>query len=285
MQSTASDRWVSIGLSVLLHAALVGGAGVRLVAVPPTAPRPHRRSRSRRRWWMRAAVPGSRSPRRPSQRRPPRRRHRSRSRQPQPQSGPPPQPTPEELAQREQEREQAEAAAQAAAGGRKSGPRSNRRSKRPRRPSGRGAAQRREAARRAGAQGQGGSARAAARGRRRRRRRSEREPTCKRSLAAEEHARQRARAGPALANWQAQITARIQRAWIRPPSARVGNDCTLYVTQVPGGEVTERTIGDCNGDEAVRESIQAAAYRASPLPPPPDPSLFERNLGSYFKPD
>jgi colicin import membrane protein len=44
------------------------------------------------------------------------------------------------------------------------------------------------------------------------------------------------------------------------------------------------SIGDCNGDEAVRESIEAAVYRASPLPPPPDPSLFERQLVIEFKP-
>ena len=38
----------------------------------------------------------------------------------------------------------------------------------------------------------------------------------------------------------------------------------LYVTQVPGGEVTQVRIGQCNGDQAVRESIEAAVYRASP---------------------
>jgi colicin import membrane protein len=59
----------------------------------------------------------------------------------------------------------------------------------------------------------------------------------------------------------------------------------LNVTQVPGGEVTEVSIGECNGDQAVRESIEAAVYRASPLPPPPDPSLFDRNLRIIFKPD
>jgi colicin import membrane protein len=59
----------------------------------------------------------------------------------------------------------------------------------------------------------------------------------------------------------------------------------LNVTQVPGGEVTEVTIGECNGDQAVRESIEAAVYRASPLPPPPDPALFDRHLRIDFKPD
>lgn len=102
------------------------------------------------------------------------------------------------------------------------------------------------------------------------------------SLKEEERA---SAASGALASWQAQITARIQHAWIRPPTAQHGLDCVLNVTQVPGGSVTGVSIGDCNGDEAVRESIEAAVYRASPLPPPPDPSLFERQLVIEFKPN
>jgi colicin import membrane protein len=113
---------------------------------------------------------------------------------------------------------------------------------------------------------------------------AEREAELKRSLQQEEHANA-ARSSGALASWQSQITARIQRAWLRPPSARPGIECVLYVTQVPGGEVTNVRIGTCNGDPAVRESIAAAAYRASPLPPPPDPALFERSLVITFRPD
>ncbi len=104
-----------------------------------------------------------------------------------------------------------------------------------------------------------------------------------RNLAAEERL-VAARTGPAMASWIQQITARIQRAWIRPPSARAGIDCTLNVTQVPGGAIVSVKLGSCNGDEAVRESIEAAAYRASPLPPPPDPALFERDLEIHFRP-
>src|SRR2546421_710589 len=105
-----------------------------------------------------------------------------------------------------------------------------------------------------------------------------------RSLAAEERAKV-ARSAAALASWESQIAAKITRAWLRPPTARPGIQCVLNVTQVPGGEVTQVSIGECNGDQAVRESIQAAVYRASPLPPPPDPALFDRNLKIDFKPD
>jgi colicin import membrane protein len=113
---------------------------------------------------------------------------------------------------------------------------------------------------------------------------ADREADLRRSLD-QELRQDAARSSGALASWQSQITARIQRAWLRPASARSGIECVLNVTQVPGGEVTNVRIGTCNGDQAVRESIEAAVYRASPLPPPPDPSLFERSLVITFRPD
>lgn len=114
--------------------------------------------------------------------------------------------------------------------------------------------------------------------------RAEREAELRRQLAAEENA-QRARASGQGAAWAAAIQARIQRAWIRPESARAGLDCTVIVKQVPGGEVTGVRIGGCNGDDVVRQSIEAAVYRASPLPQPPDPALFERTIEVRFKPN
>jgi len=114
--------------------------------------------------------------------------------------------------------------------------------------------------------------------------RQESEAELRNSLAAEEHANQVRNSG-ALVSWVGHITARIQRAWLRPPSARQGIQCVLHITQGPGGQVLSAKIESCNGDQAVRESIEAAAYRASPLPPPPDPSLFERDLEVTFRPD
>jgi colicin import membrane protein len=113
---------------------------------------------------------------------------------------------------------------------------------------------------------------------------SDQEADLKRSLAAEEHSNSRPSAA-AVASWTGAIAAKINRAWLRPPTAKAGIECVLNVTQAPGGQVTAVSIGQCNGDQAVRESIEAAVYRASPLPAPPDPSLFDRNLTINFKPD
>jgi colicin import membrane protein len=76
----------------------------------------------------------------------------------------------------------------------------------------------------------------------------------------------------------------IERNWNRPQTARAGLECTLYVTQAPGGTVVDVRLGTCNGDQAVRESITTAVYKSSPLPAPRDPRAFERRLEIVFRP-
>lgn len=93
------------------------------------------------------------------------------------------------------------------------------------------------------------------------------------------------RASGAAAQWGAAIRGRVQRAWIRPDTARSGIDCSVAVTQAPGGVVLAVAVRSCNGDEAVRQSIEDAVRRASPLPAPPDPALFEREIILRFRPD
>jgi colicin import membrane protein len=93
------------------------------------------------------------------------------------------------------------------------------------------------------------------------------------------------RTSAAAAQWGAAIRGRVQRAWIRPDTARSGIDCTVAVTQAPGGTVLSVEVRACNGDDAVRQSIEDAVRRASPLPTPPDPALFEREIILRFRPD
>src|ERR1019366_7490925 len=114
--------------------------------------------------------------------------------------------------------------------------------------------------------------------------RREREAELRRQKAEEEHV-SAVEAGPLRDRYVASLRNRIQHAWIKPPSARIGVDCLVEVTQVPGGEVTSARVTQCNGDAAVRQSIENAVYRASPLPDPPDPALFQRNFAFRFKPD
>lgn len=115
--------------------------------------------------------------------------------------------------------------------------------------------------------------------------RAEREADLQRQLAAEEEegAAAAARAG-VMDEYRLMLVQAIERNWIRPPSARAGLECTLYVTQAPGGSVVDVKLGTCNGDQAVRESITTAVYKSSPLPAPRDPRAFERRLEIVFRP-
>jgi colicin import membrane protein len=112
---------------------------------------------------------------------------------------------------------------------------------------------------------------------------ADREADLKAQIAAEEKLAA-ARTSSLMSLYVGQITARIERAWIRPAGAAVGLECEVRVTQVPGGAVTAVQIARCNGDESVRQSIEAAVFRASPLPSPPSPDLFERILVVTFRP-
>ena len=85
--------------------------------------------------------------------------------------------------------------------------------------------------------------------------------------------------------YKAMIEQKVRRNWIRPPSAKAGVECTVNISQIPGGQVIDVRIAECNADEATRLSIEAAVFKASPLPEPPDPNLFERNIIFIFKPE
>lgn len=102
---------------------------------------------------------------------------------------------------------------------------------------------------------------------------------------AEEQRRLDAMSSGELDRYIFAITRRIQQAWVPPASAAPGLKCVVQVRQVPGGQVAGVTITSCNGDAAVQRSIEAAVYRASPLPEPDNPALFDRNLRITFEPE
>lgn len=109
------------------------------------------------------------------------------------------------------------------------------------------------------------------------------EAELKAQLAAEEGRTDAVNSG-LLNQYVALIQQKVMRNWIKPQTARSGLECEVKVAQATGGTVLSVEVGRCNGDAAVRASIEAAVQRASPLPAPPDPRLFERNLLFIFKP-
>lgn len=81
------------------------------------------------------------------------------------------------------------------------------------------------------------------------------------------------------------IQQKVERNWVRPANAEVGLDCAVRVQQSPGGEVINVSFGSCNGDATIQRSIESAIYKASPLPAPRDPSVFDRDIRLTFRPE
>jgi colicin import membrane protein len=83
--------------------------------------------------------------------------------------------------------------------------------------------------------------------------------------------------------YQLDIRNKVQRNWLRP-SGTADFSCNVLVRQLPGGEVESAQVTKSCGSSALDRSVEAAVRKASPLPAPPDPELFERELNITFKP-
>jgi len=113
--------------------------------------------------------------------------------------------------------------------------------------------------------------------------RQQREADLRARLAVEE---ERTSAGfqSLKASYVQAIQAHVEQRWFEPPGTGPGLSCTVFVSQIPGGEVVGMRFGSCNGGAAVRQSIETAVRNASPLPAPPEPALFEREVRLIFTP-
>lgn len=99
-----------------------------------------------------------------------------------------------------------------------------------------------------------------------------------------EERRMAAANSPAMAVYQNMIRQDIQRNWAMPASVTPDTSCVVMVRQTRTGDVLSARIVSCNGDEAVRRSIEAAVNKASPLPQPSDPDLFRPELRITMRP-
>lgn len=123
------------------------------------------------------------------------------------------------------------------------------------------------------------------------RREQEAKELLRQQLAQEEQARLAGERLKKLDSLRAQyialITQKVQRNWLRPPSARAGMSCEVFVRLIPGGEVVEARVVKSSGDVMYDRSVETAVFKASPLPMPTDPGLMDQfhELRFVFKPE
>lgn len=81
------------------------------------------------------------------------------------------------------------------------------------------------------------------------------------------------------------IEQKVERNWLRPVTVNLDYRCEVFVTQSVLGDVLQVKFGTCAGDQVFRNSIERAVRKSSPLPPPPNPEVFDREIRFVFKPD
>ncbi|OGO96402.1 MAG: hypothetical protein A3F41_03090 [Coxiella sp. RIFCSPHIGHO2_12_FULL_44_14] len=79
-----------------------------------------------------------------------------------------------------------------------------------------------------------------------------------------------------LDQYKAQIIQAIQRQWIVPPNSDRQSSCLLLVRVGPGGVVLDAAVVRSSGDPVLDRSAQTAVFKASPLPVPKDPAIFDQ---------
>jgi len=81
------------------------------------------------------------------------------------------------------------------------------------------------------------------------------------------------------------ITQKVESNWLRPAGAKGGQSCEVIVTQTYTGDVIGVRLQACQADKTFRRSVESAVWKASPLPMPPGPDVFDREIQFTFKPN
>lgn len=106
----------------------------------------------------------------------------------------------------------------------------------------------------------------------------------RREEEAKKQAERTARLQTQRSQYAAAIEQKVENNWLRPASNVEGQSCDVIVTQTMAGDVIDVRLQDCTSDNAFQRSVERAVRKASPLPTPPDPELFDREIYFTFKP-
>jgi hypothetical protein len=84
--------------------------------------------------------------------------------------------------------------------------------------------------------------------------------------------------------YMGQISARIERAWLKPRDPVTGGTFACRVTIVQGatGNIEQISLEQCGAEPRWRRSLIAAIQSAAPLPAPPDPAVFTSSVRMAF---
>ncbi len=88
----------------------------------------------------------------------------------------------------------------------------------------------------------------------------------------------------ANADYIRRIQAKVKGNVVVPPEIAGNPEAIFDVVQLPTGEIIDAQLRKSSGNRAYDEAVQRAIIKASPLPRPDSPDLFQRNLTLKFRP-
>ena len=99
-------------------------------------------------------------------------------------------------------------------------------------------------------------------------------------------AEQAAAIGRVVDEYGAKIRARVTRNVVMPPDVAKDANGLFLVTLLPGGTVLKAELQKSSGNKAYDDAVERAILKSSPLPVPPDVTLFNRfrELNFPFRP-
>ncbi len=85
-------------------------------------------------------------------------------------------------------------------------------------------------------------------------------------------------------DYRRKIQAKIKGNVVVPPDISGNPEAIFDVVQLPTGEIIDTQLRKSSGVRAYDEAVQRAIIKASPLPRPEPPAMFQRNLTLKFRP-
>ncbi len=123
---------------------------------------------------------------------------------------------------------------------------------------------------------------------RRKEEKAEFEQALKEEELQQEEARLQAKHAAIMKSLRAQyvklIAQKVENNWLRPADSAEGQFCNVIVTQSYTGDVVGVSLQSCKADIAFQRSVERAVQKASPLPLPPNPDIFDRKIYFTFRP-
>ena len=92
-----------------------------------------------------------------------------------------------------------------------------------------------------------------------------------------------------IAIWQRQyeqmIRSSVEQHWKKPPTSVEGGECVLKIQQDETGAILNVNFLRCEGDKLFIRSVEAAVWKADPLPAAPSLEVFDSEIEFTFKRD